>query len=90
MPIFGTNEVLIAIVGLLGLVVIAQVGFFQVKERKLIATIRDLTAWMQQQEHVTHALSAAIVALDKNLVVNKVVDKSAVSNIIWEEEVKET
>ena len=78
------NNVIVSTTILLGLVVLAQVFFFQVKEQKLNNIILGFTKWMGNQEKINNALSSATVAVDTELVKNGVFQKSVVADYVWE------
>lgn len=81
---FDAKSIVYVICSLLALIVIAQVGFFQRKERKLNNIILGFTGWMANQERINQAISAALVESDSALVEKKVLDKSIVAKYIWE------
>lgn len=81
----GLNGVIVSITVLLGIVVLAQVVFFQIKERKLNNIILGFTGWMQNQETINQAISAAVIELDTDLISRGILDKSSVTKYIVEQ-----
>jgi hypothetical protein len=79
------NGLIYAICSLLALVVLSQVAFFQRKERKLHNIILGFTGWMENQEKINQALSAALVEVDTSLVEKGTLDKSIVGKYVWEQ-----
>lgn len=78
------RSIVYVICSLLALVVLAQILFFQRKERKLNNLILGFTGWMANQERINQALSAALVESDAVLLEKKILDTSIVSKYIWE------
>lgn len=82
------GELVKYIVGLLALVVLAQVFFFQIKEKKLNNLILGFTKWMGEQEKINNVLSTAVVDVDTALVKHGIFNKSIVAEYIVEKKDK--
>jgi CHASE3 domain sensor protein len=78
------NTTLCVIVGLIALVVAAQVWSVQKAERKIGTAIHHMTEWMSSQEQINTTLAASNLKFDKFLLSKGLTSESLVAGMIAE------